>query len=136
VIATEEEDLVEEIRKITGGEGARVVFDPVGGSTVEKLARAMKRLGILFLYGALSREPTTVPLLETLGNSLTFRGYLLKEITDDPSRLKKGVEFVNSGLADGRFQPIIAKTFPFEQIAEAHRYLESNQQIGKVVVTV
>lgn len=136
VIATEEQDLVAEILKATGGEGARVVFDPVGGPTVEKLGKAMKRLGILFLYGALSPEPTVVPLLESLGKSLTFRGYILHEITTDPARLKKGVEFVNSGLADGTLKPIVAKTFPFEQIAEAHRYLESNQQIGKVVVTV
>lgn len=136
VIATEEQDLVAEILKATGGEGARVVFDPVGGPTVEKLGKAMKRLGILFLYGALSPEPTVVPLLESLGKSLTFRGYILHEITTDPARLQKGVEFVNSGLADGTLKPIIAKTFPFEQIAEAHRYLESNQQIGKVVVTV
>jgi NADPH:quinone reductase-like Zn-dependent oxidoreductase len=136
VIATGEQDLVEEIRKITGGEGARVVFDPVGGPTVEKLAKAMKRLGILFLYGALSPEPTTVPLLEALGNSLMFRGYILTEITTDPARLKKGVEFTNSGLADGSLRPVIARTFPFEQIAEAHRYLESNQQIGKIVVTL
>ena len=40
------------------------------------------------------------------------------------------------GLTDGSLKPIIAKTFPFDQIVEAHRYLESNQQIGKVVVTV
>jgi NADPH:quinone reductase-like Zn-dependent oxidoreductase len=46
------------------------------------------------------------------------------------------MKFVNAGLADGAFKPIIAKTFPFEQIVEAHRYLESNQQIGKIVVTV
>ena len=136
VIATEEQDLVEEIHKITGGEGARVVFDPVGGPTVEKLAKAMKRLGILFLYGALDRRPTVVPLLESIGKSLTFRGYILMEITADPARQKKGVDFVNSGLADGTLKPVIAKTFPFERIVEAHRYLESNQQIGKIVVTV
>ena len=43
---------------------------------------------------------------------------------------------MNSGLADGSFKPVVAKTFPLDQIVEAHRYLESNQQIGKVVVTV
>jgi len=37
---------------------------------------------------------------------------------------------------DGRLKPIIAKTFSLDQIVEAHRYLESNQQIGKIVVTV
>jgi len=43
---------------------------------------------------------------------------------------------VNERLADGRFVPKIAKTFPFEQTVEAYRYLESNQQVGKVVITV
>lgn len=136
VIATEEQDLVAEIRKLTGGEGARVVFDPVGGPTFAKLAEAVKKEGILFLYGALSPEPTTIPPLDAIGKSLTFRGYLLMEITGDPAKLEQGVEFTNSGLADGSLRPIVAKTFPFEQIAEAHRYLESNEQIGKVVVTV
>jgi NADPH:quinone reductase-like Zn-dependent oxidoreductase len=40
------------------------------------------------------------------------------------------------GLAQGRLTPVIAKTFPLGQIVDAHRYLESNQQLGKIVVTV
>jgi NADPH:quinone reductase-like Zn-dependent oxidoreductase len=40
------------------------------------------------------------------------------------------------GLAAGKLKPLIAKTFPLDQIVAAHRYLESNQQIGKIVVTV
>jgi NADPH:quinone reductase-like Zn-dependent oxidoreductase len=136
VIATDEEDLVREILGLTGGQGARVVFDPVGGPTLAKLARATARLGTLFLYGALSREPTPLPLFDVLGRWLTIRGYVLMEITGDPARLERGTRFVNEGLADGSFKPVIAKTFPLSQIVEAHRYLESNQQVGKVVVTV
>src|SRR5262249_51176410 len=74
VIATMEEDLVAEVKKITGGKGARVVFDPVGGPTVAKLPAAMARLGILLLYGALSNEPTPLPLFEVIGKLLTIRG--------------------------------------------------------------
>lgn len=136
VIATEEQDLVKEILTITGGKGARVVFDPVGGPTVTKLARATAKLGTLFLYGALSTEPTPLPLMEVLGRWLTIRGYVLMEITGDPARLERGKQFVNEGLADGSFKPIIARTFPLDEIVEAHRFLESNQQIGKIVVTV
>lgn len=136
VIATDEQDLVKEILGLTGGKGARVVFDPVGGPTVAKLVQATARLGIVFLYGALSTEPTPLPLFDVLAKWITIRGYVMIEITSDPKRLERGVAFVNSGLADGSFKPIIAKTFPLEQIVEAHRYLESNQQIGKVVVTV
>ena len=71
-----------------------------------------------------------------LGKWITIRGYVLMEITSDPERLERAKKFVNDGLADGSFKPLIAKTFPLEQIVEAHRYLESNQQIGKIVVTV
>src|SRR3954466_15001441 len=65
VIASDEQDLVKEVMGITGGQGARVVFDPVGGPTFAKLAAATARLGVLFLYGALSPEPTPLPLFDT-----------------------------------------------------------------------
>ena len=139
VVATDEQDLVKEILGLTGGKGARVVFDPVGGPTMEKLVRVTMPHGIVFLYGALSPEPTTVPALELVAKSIVLRGFWLAEITLDPTRLERlerGKRFVNEGLADGSLKPIIAKTFPLEEIVEAHRYLESNQQIGKVVVRV
>lgn len=136
VIVTEEQDLVEEVNKITDGQGARIVFDPVGGPTFAKLARATAHLGTIFLYGALSTEPTPLPLFEVLSRWITIRGYVLMEVTSDPQRLERAKAFVNSGLANGRLKPIIARTFPLDQIVEAHRYLESNQQFGKIVVTV
>jgi len=136
VIATGEQDLVKEILRLTDGKGARVVFDPVCGPTVAKLAQATAQLGILFLYGALSTEPTPLPLFDVLGRWLTIRGYVMFEITTDPERLDRGKRFINDGLADGSFKPLIAKTFPLQEIVDAHRYLESNEQIGKIVVTV
>lgn len=71
-----------------------------------------------------------------LTKSLTLRGYLIHEIIGDPVRLEATKEFVLGGLASGALEPAIAMTFPYEQIAEAHRFLESNQQFGKIVVTV
>jgi NADPH:quinone reductase len=136
VIATEGQDLVAEVMKITDGAGARVAFDPVGGPTIVKLAAALTFRGVLFQYGALSPEPTPLPLFEVLRKSLTVRGYILFEVTLDAARLERGKKFVIDGLASGRLKPVIAKTFPLDQIVEAHRYLESNQQIGKIVVTV
>jgi NADPH:quinone reductase-like Zn-dependent oxidoreductase len=136
VIATDKQDLVKEVLGLTSGKGARVVFDPVGGPTFAKLTQATSRLGLLFLYGALSPEPTPLPLFDVLGKWITIRGYVLMEITGDPKRLERAKAFVNEGLADGALKPIIARTFPLERIVDAHRYLESNQQVGKVVVTV
>ncbi len=136
VVATDEQDLVAEVRKLTADQGARVVFDPVGGPTVAKLTAAMAHRGILFQYGALSAEPTPLPLMDLLGKSLTIRGYVLFEVTLDAAQLKRAEQFVVNGLLSGKLSPVIAKTFPLDQIVEAHRYLESNVQIGKIVVTV
>jgi NADPH:quinone reductase-like Zn-dependent oxidoreductase len=136
VIASDEQDLAAEVRKLTHDKGTRVVFDPVGGPTVAKLAAAMAPHGILFQYGALSAEPTPLPLLEVLGKSLTIRGYVLFEVTGNASQLKRAEQFVVNGLSSGKLGPVISKTFPFDQMVEAHRYLESNEQIGKIVVTV
>ena len=136
VIVTEEQDLVAEVKNLTGGKGARIVFDPVGGPTLAKLTATMAERGILFLYGALSTKPTLLPLMDVLSKSLTIRGYVLFEISGDPQRLERAKKFIVDGLAAGKLKPVVAKTFPLDQIVEAHRYLESNQQIGKIVVTV
>ncbi len=136
VIATDEEDLVARIDSITGGKGARLIFDPVGGPTLEKLCEAAAPSGILFVYGALSRDPTPLPLLKVLFKHLTLRGYTLFEITFDPALRQQGEAYIYGKLASGDLKPRIARTFPLSEIVEAQRYMESNQQIGKIVVTV
>jgi NADPH:quinone reductase-like Zn-dependent oxidoreductase len=135
VIATEEEDLVTRVNEITKGKGARVIFDPVAGPFVEKLAETAAYHGILIVYGSLSLQPTPFPLAASMGKQLTMRGYTLREVINDPelSRVARG--YVFDRVADGRFRVKIAKTFPFAQTADAYRYLESNEQIGKVVIT-
>jgi NADPH:quinone reductase-like Zn-dependent oxidoreductase len=136
VVATEDENLVARVNEITGGKGARVIFDPVGGPTLEKLAEAAANGGILIAYGALAPAPTPLPLFNALLKGLTFRGYVLWEITTDPARLKKAKQYVYDHLAKGTFKPKVAKVFPFAQAIEAYRYLESNAQVGKVVISV
>jgi NADPH:quinone reductase-like Zn-dependent oxidoreductase len=136
VVATEEQDLVAEVMRITGGKGARLVFDPVGGPGVEKLAAAMAEDGILFIYGGLSGQPTVFPHWPAALKSLSLRGWVASYIWNYPNRYARAQSLILQGLREGHLKPVIAKTFPFEQIADAHRYLESNQQLGKIVVTV
>jgi len=136
VIATEEQDLVAEVQRITGGKGARIVFDPVGGATFGKLIESMSSGGILVLYGALSESQTILPVLEIIGKQAKIVGYTLIPTSTDPVRQKAAVEFISDGFKSGKLKPVIAKTFPFDQIVESHRYLEANEQFGKVVVTV
>ena len=136
VIATAEEDYVARIREITGGKGVRLTFDPVAGPFVEKLAAAAAPGGIIFEYGWLSGQPTPFPLFDALGRGLTVRGYVLMEITMNPNLLALAKAYIVERLADGRFAPKVAKTFSFADTIDAYRYLESNQQVGKIVITV
>jgi len=136
VIVSDEEDIVSRVMALTGGEGARVVFDPIGGPGFEALTQSMARGGILLEYGALSPEPTPFPLFTVLGKSLTLKGYLYAEIVSDPAALARAKAFILAGLASGELAPIIARTFTLDEIQQAHRYLEANQQVGKVVVSV
>lgn len=136
VIATEEEDLVARVNEITSGKGARIVFDPIGGRGLEALAGAAASSGIIFEYGALSTEPTPFPLFAVLSKHLTIKGYTLFEVVSDPAAFPRAKQYVFDHLASGDFKPRIDKTFPLSEIVEAHRYMESNAQIGKIVVTV
>jgi len=122
--------------KITGGKGARLVFDPVGGSYVETLAQAMAPRGILFIYGGLSGEPTPYPHWSAAFKGLSLRGWVASEIWNHPERFETAKALILQGLKGGQLTPVIDKTFALDDIVEAHRYLESNQQVGKVVVTV
>ena len=136
VVATDETDIVAEVQRITGGKGARVIFDPVGGPEIDKLAQAAAEEGIILVYGGLSEQPTPFPHWPAAFKSLSIRGWVASFIWNHPERFARNRDLIVRGLADGRLKPVIAKTFPLAQIVEAHRYLESNQQIGKVVVTV
>ncbi|OIV37026.1 alcohol dehydrogenase [Mangrovactinospora gilvigrisea] len=136
VIATAEEDMVARVHALTGGAGARVAFDPVGGPATARLAEAAAAGGIIVAYGAMDGSSITLPVMDVLGKRLTLRGFELFETTRDVARRKAAVDFVLDGLSRRLLQPVIDRTFPLQEIAEAHRYLEAGTQVGKVVVTV
>lgn len=134
VIATEECDLVAEVQRITGGRGAQVAFDPVGGPFVETLANAMGLGGRIIIYGSLSGQPTIHPHWPSAFKELWVRTWVASSVWNKPDRYAQVHDLILRGLAEGRLVPVIDKVFPLDQIAEAHRYLESNRQIGKIVV--
>jgi len=134
VIATDETDLPVEVMKITNGKGARIVFDPVGGPYVDTLAQAMAVDGVLFIYGGLSGQPTMHPHWPAAFKNLSIRGWVASTIWNNPERFARAQELILRGLADGHLKPVISKTFKLDDIVEAHRFLESNQQVGKIVV--
>jgi NADPH:quinone reductase-like Zn-dependent oxidoreductase len=136
VIVTDDEELAQRVMALTSGTGASVVFDPVAGPGLEVLAAAAAPGATIFEYGALAPAPTPFPLFTALTKGLTIRGYTLFEIVKDAGKLARGKQYIRDGLQSGKLKPVIDRTFSLDAIAEAHRYMESNQQKGKIVVTV
>ncbi len=136
VVVTNEENLGEKVQEITNGEGARLIFDPIVGGMLENLADAAANGGTVFLYGALSSAPATIPVFPTVMKEINFRGYNVYPIYNSPERFKRALDYIFDELKAGKLKVVIDKTFPLERYADAHRYLESNEQIGRIVVTV
>ena len=136
VIVTNDEDLPTRVMEITKGQGANLIFDPVAGSFLETLAHAAAQGATIIEYGALSSEPTPFPLFLAIAKGLKIQGYLLDEIASVPLKLERAKQYIYDGLDSGKLVPILDRVFPLEQIVEAHRYMESNQQKGKIIVTV
>ena len=77
-----------------------------------------------------------MPLYAAIRKGLTFRGYTIMEISRDAEMREEARKFIYDGLESGAFKPIIAKTFPLDEIVGAYKYMESNAQMGKIVVEV
>ncbi len=136
VIATEEVDLVAEVMRITDGQGARVAFDPVGGPSFPKLVSALAFGGIIYIYGLLGTGVTPLPVLEMIAKVPTIKAHNIWLTSGNETRRKAAIEFVTKGLQTGALKPVIDRTFTFDEMADAHRYLEQSGQFGKIVVTV
>lgn len=136
VIVTDEEDVAARVNEITGGAGARIIFDPIAGPGLEALVNSAAKKGTIFIYGALSTEPTPFPLFPVLMKTLRIQAYTLFELTTDPELLAQATKYVYDRVESGQFKPRIDRTFTLDEIVDAHRYMELNQQIGKIVVTI
>jgi NADPH:quinone reductase-like Zn-dependent oxidoreductase len=136
VVATQEQDMLAEVMRITNGNGARVVFDPIGGPDFPKLIAALTFQGVAYIYGALSENGTPIPVLEMIRKMPAVKGYSIRLVTGDSERRKVAVEYVTKGLASGALKPVIDRIFKFDDMMEVHRYMENSGQFGKIVVTV
>ena len=136
MIVTDDSDLLAEVQRITNGAGVGVVFDPVGGASFRTLISALSFQGTAFIYGALSPEATELPVLEMIAKLVTVKAHNIWGTSGDPVRRKTAVEYVLKGLESGALKPIISRVFKFDEMREAHSYLEQNGQFGKIVVTL
>lgn len=135
VIVSDEEDVAGRIMAITGGKGARIAFDAVAGQPLATLMHALAPEGIAIVYGMLAGHSVELMLPPLMMNNLTLRGFSANLLIDQPETRGPLIDYISRGLSSGALKPVIDRCFDIADIAEAHRHMESNQQLGKIVVT-
>ncbi|MGW2559648.1 zinc-dependent alcohol dehydrogenase family protein [Streptomyces sp. NPDC001514] len=132
VIATDEEDLVKEVARITGGHGAQLAFDAIGGPGFARIGDALTPGGAAVLYGWLDPRPSEL----SRNWPHTVHTYNNHVYTESEAGRRRAAHFIASGLRDGSLSPVVGATFDgLERIVDAHRLMESNTHFGKIVVS-
>ncbi len=129
------EKFADEVLKLTDGRGVDLILDAVGKPTFEEGLRALAPLGHLILYGR-AGGPTDPLNVATLSpKSLRVSGFMVPTITRGfPEKTRESAERCFALMRDGRLKLHIGKTFPLAEAGLAHRYLESRQSTGKLVL--
>jgi len=131
------EDLKSRIRELTGGAGADVVYDPVGGPYSEPALRATAWEGRFLVVGFAAGDIPAIPLNLALLKGCDIVGVFWGAFVGrEPERHRRNVEELIGWWRNGKLRPHVSSTYPLERAAEAIRELADRKAKGKVVVTV
>lgn len=144
-------DVAIDVSRITRGRGVDVILDPIGGHSFMNSYRLLAPLGRLIILGLSSiaegeqrslwraaktwwATPRFNPLSLINRNRGVF-GLHLGHLWNERRQLTPLMSMLLQELSAGRLNPVVARTFPLERAADAHRFIQSRQNIGKVVLT-
>jgi NADPH2:quinone reductase len=132
------QDFAAEVKAATGGKGVDVVLDMVGGDYVPREIDCLAPDGRLVFIAVLGGWKTEINISNVMVKRLTLTGSTLRPrpVAFKGAIAKSLREKVWPLLEARKIQPVIYKTFPLAQAAEAHRLMESSQHIGKIILTV
>ena len=132
------EDFVEVVKTTTGGHGVDVILDIIGAPYLDRNLRALAQDGRLVQIGLMGGSEANLDLRRILGRRLTVTGSTLRPRTvEEKGAIAAALQrHVWPLVESGRVKPIIYRTLPLAEAAEAHRIMESSEHIGKIVLTV
>jgi NADPH:quinone reductase-like Zn-dependent oxidoreductase len=143
-------DVEAEVRRLTRGRGVDVILDPLGGKSVAASYRMLAPLGRLVIYGMSAAAPglqrnllkafrawwqlPSFKPLSLLNRNRAVIGLHLGHLWSEQRRIAPLMGLLLEELRTGRLKPVVARSFPLEQAAEAHRFIQARSNIGKVVL--
>jgi NADPH2:quinone reductase len=133
-----EQDFSAVVKEHTNGAGVDVLIDFIGGPYWDQNIASMATLGRLVEVGLLGGGRVEVDLGQLMGKRLQvtgtgLRGRSIEEKLAVTAQFKR---HVLPHLASGSMKPIVDRSFPLEEVADAHRYMETNANFGKIVLTI
>ena len=131
------QDFVSEVKRITGGRGANVILDMVAGPYVSRELECLADDGRLVIIAVQGGIEAHIDAGAVLRRRLTITGSTLRprSVAFKTAIAQSLREHVWPWLASGAVKPVVYRVFPAEQAAQAHGLMESNQHIGKLVLT-
>jgi NADPH2:quinone reductase len=134
VIDTSLEKLADGVRRITGGYGADIVIDGIGGEVLSEALGALALEGSLTTLGYSASRKTTIDVTHLIVPQASIRG--LNMFLQPKAAVADAWEVIVPLLKSGAIKPIVAKTFPLAEAADALRYLVEGRPFGRVVLTI
>ncbi|MDP2748010.1 NADPH:quinone oxidoreductase family protein [Pseudomonas sp.] len=132
-----ESNLKDEVKRLTGGQGADVIYDPVGGDLFDAAIRSIAWNGRLLVVGFASGRIPELPVNLTLLKGAAVVGVFWGSFAQrQPQDNAANFQQLFAWHAEGKLKPLVSQTFPLEQAAEAINTLGQRKAVGKVVVQV
>jgi NADPH:quinone reductase len=130
-----EDDFAEEVRRLTGGRGADVIVDSVGGDTLQKSLQCLAYRGRCVTVGDAGRDPSPTLDISTMrGNNQSLSGVFLGAELILGTRAYGVIADLLDAVTRGELRVVIDRTYPLAEAAAAHAYIESRQAFGRVVL--
>lgn len=142
VVVTEEQDLLLAVSKFTEGRGVDAVFDGLGGPQMSIMGDVLAPRGSLVLYGLQGGNQTPFPACAAFQKNIQFYVHCLSNFTGKPElsivqdveALQRALREINQLTADRVLKPLLTRTFTFEQVVQAHRYMDNCPIGGRAVL--
>ena len=123
-----------QISDITDGRGVDVIYDGIGKDTFRQSVAALAKCGHLVSYGEASGPVSGWDLKDLASGSLTLSNPYFGDFTDTPEKLKAVSDRLFDAIEQGVIKVSVGGRFPLKEAAEAHRFLESRQSTGSIVL--
>jgi hypothetical protein len=131
-------DFVEEVHAATGGKGVDVVLDVIGGDYLDRNVKSLALKGHIVQVGVMGGATTPFNLAAMLGKRAKLSGTVLRArpLEEKIAISQRFVSEVLPLFESGQLSPVIDRRYPFSDIAAAHLYMESNANVGKIVIDI